>query len=58
MSARERATEITDRYHMVRQAMLRMIAEISMAFLSWHKDCADPRTSTIFLGKRAATACA
>ena len=53
MSARERATEITNRYHTVRQAMLRMSKEISMAFLTWHKDCAEPRTSTIFLGKRA-----
>jgi general secretion pathway protein J len=53
MEARDRATEITERYHGVRQAMLRMSREISMAFLSVHKDCSDPRTSTIFQGKRA-----
>ena len=32
MDARERATAITDRYHGVRQAMLRMSREISSAF--------------------------
>ena len=53
MSARERATEITDRYHTVRQSMLRMAKEISMAYLTWHKDCAEPRTNTVFMGKRA-----
>ncbi|HET6345519.1 MAG TPA: type II secretion system protein GspJ [Myxococcota bacterium] len=53
MEARDRATEITDRYHGVRQAMLRMAREISVAFLSVHKDCADPRTATLFQGKRA-----
>lgn len=53
MDARDRATEITDRYHQLRQGLLRMSKEISMAFLSLHKDCADPRTNTIFLGKRA-----
>jgi general secretion pathway protein J len=53
MSARDRATEITDRYHSVRQAMSRMAREISMAFLSQNRDCGEPRTRTIFLGKRA-----
>ena len=53
MAVRERATEITERYHTVRQAMLRMSKEISMAFLTWHKDCSEPRTNTVFLGKRA-----
>lgn len=53
MSARERAVEITDRYHDVRQAMLRMSREISQAFLSQHRDCSDIRTQTAFVGKSA-----
>jgi general secretion pathway protein J len=53
LDARDRATAITDRYHQVRQAMQRMTREISMAFLSVHRDCAEPRTNTIFLAKRA-----
>lgn len=52
MDARDRAVEITDHYHEVRQAMLRMAREISMAFLSIHKDCTGPRTLTMFQGKR------
>lgn len=53
IDARDRATAITDRYHQIRQAMLRMTREISVAFLSVHKDCSEPRTNTVFLGKRA-----
>ena len=32
--------------------MLRMSREISMAFLSVHKDCQEPRSQTMFRGKR------
>lgn len=53
MDARQRAEEITDHYHQVRQAMLRMSREISMAFLSTQRDCQDPRTRTIFVGHNA-----
>jgi general secretion pathway protein J len=55
LDSRDRATAITDRYHDVRQALLRMTREISTAFLSMHKDCADPRTATIFATRRVAT---
>ena len=48
VSSRERATAITDRSHQARQALLRMTREISMAFLSRHRDCTDPRTLTLF----------
>jgi general secretion pathway protein J len=48
LDSKERATAITEHYHEVRQAMLRMSKEISMAFISVHRDCDDPRTKTIF----------
>jgi general secretion pathway protein J len=54
LDSRDRAAEISDRYHGVRQAMQRMSREISMAFLSFHRDCIEPRTLTMFMGKRAA----
>lgn len=53
MDARERALAITSHYHEIRQAMQRMSREISMAFLSEHKNCEDPRTDTLFVGRRA-----
>lgn len=52
LSAREQAARITDHYHMVRQAMLRMTREISMAFITPYRDCEDPRTDTLFVGDR------
>jgi general secretion pathway protein J len=48
LASKERATEINDHYHEVRQAMVRMSKEISMAFISVHRDCDDPRTETLF----------
>jgi len=53
MDARDRAQNITGRYHQMRQAMQRMATEISMAFISAHKDCDEPRGETQFVGKRA-----
>ena len=53
LSSRERAEAISSHYHEIRQAMLRMAREISMAFLSEHRECEEPRTRTIFVGKRA-----
>jgi general secretion pathway protein J len=55
MDTRDRAEKITSRYHQVRQAMLRMSREIQMAFLSEHRDCDDPRTKTMFVGKTASS---
>ena len=48
LSARDRALEVAERYHEIRQAMNRMAREISMAFLSHHRMCDDPRSKTIF----------
>lgn len=48
MDARDRALKITAHYHEISQAMLRMGHELSMAFLSRHKNCADPRSDTLF----------
>lgn len=53
VDARERTLAVTDRYHQVRQSMLRMTREIQSAFLSEHRDCEDPQNKTIFLGKRS-----
>ena len=53
MDARERATQMTDRYGELRQALGRMSQEISQAFLSMHKDYSDPRTATLFATRRA-----
>ncbi len=52
LAAREQAASITNHYHMVRQAMLRMSREISMAFITPYRDCEDPRTDTLFVGDR------
>jgi general secretion pathway protein J len=48
LDARERATTMTDRYHELRSALVRMSLEMSQAFLSKHKDYAEPRTQTLF----------
>ena len=53
VNSQERAQEVSDRYHQVRQAMLRMSREISQAFISEHRFCEDPRTKTIFKGERS-----
>jgi general secretion pathway protein J len=48
MDARDRANRITRHYHEIRQGVLRMSREISMAYLSFHKECSDPRSDTLF----------
>jgi general secretion pathway protein J len=53
VNSQERAAEIGDKYHQVRQAMLRMSREISQAFISEHRFCEEPRTKTIFKGERS-----
>ena len=52
VESREKAETITSRYHEIRQGMQRMAAEISMAFITAHKDCEDPRNESVFAGKR------
>lgn len=51
--SQERAEAVSDKYHQIRQALLRMSREISQAFISEHRFCDDPRTRTLFAGKRA-----
>ena len=48
LDARERATAMTDRYHELRSALMRMTQEMAQAFISKHKDYSDPRTGTLF----------
>lgn len=54
LDARDQAEAISSHYHQVRQAMLRMVREIQMAYISEHRDCDDPRTKTLFRGAPAA----
>ena len=51
--SQERAEAVSDKYHQIRQALLRMSREISQAFISEHRFCEDPRTDTLFVGQRA-----
>lgn len=52
LNARAQAGEVTEYYHMVRQGMLRMAREVSMAYLTLHRDCEDPRTESLFVADR------
>ena len=45
VNSREVALEIAEREHEVRLALERMAREISMAFLSAHRDCDTPKTA-------------
>ena len=56
VEARQRAEAITSRYHQVRQAMQRMATEISMAYITAHRDCDEKRTQTLFKGDRISVA--
>ena len=51
IAAREKAEKITSHYHQMRQALQRMSREISMAYISEHRDCDEPSTKTIFKGE-------
>ena len=53
MTARDTGQEITDHYHQVRQAMMRMARELQMAYVSDHRDCDDPRSDTVFKSESA-----
>ncbi len=53
LDARERTTQISDRYHGLRQGLQRMAREIAMAYLSENRDCSDPRSRTLFLAHRS-----
>lgn len=51
MDAKEAVENTSDRYHLVRQAMGRMVREISMAYLSKHRDAPELRAKTNFKGE-------
>ncbi len=53
MSAREKATKIASFYQGISRAMNRMATEISMAFVSQHEYCSDPRMRTVFASERS-----
>ncbi len=50
--AKERVENISGRYHAVRQAMGRMVREVSLAYLSAHRSPLETRAETGFLGER------
>ena len=52
MLAKEQAQEITGHYRDVRQAVQRMTRELSMAYLTEHRDCDDARSRSLFRGER------
>lgn len=54
LDSRARGEAISRRYHQLRQAQSRVSRELAAAFLSEHRDCADPRTSTLFSSRRTA----
>ena len=53
LRSRDRAQAVSQRYHQLRQASARIHRELGSAFLSEHRDCVDPRTLTVFSGRRA-----
>ena len=53
VNSQQRAEAVSDKYHQIRQALLRMSREISQTFISEHRFCDDPRTKTLFVAKSA-----
>ncbi len=51
LDAKEAVEQTSDRYHLVRPAMSRMTREISMAYISKHRDAPELRTRTGFKGE-------
>jgi general secretion pathway protein J len=52
IDAKEMVEGTSNRFHLARQAMSRMVDEVSMAYLSTHHNMSDPRTMTGFKGER------
>lgn len=52
IDVRETVTETSEEYHLIRQAMSRMVSEISMAYISGQKPTSFPVVKTGFLGDR------
>jgi type II secretion system protein J len=52
IDSKETVENVSNRYHLVRSAMSRMVDEISQAYLSNHRSATDPRSETGFKGER------
>jgi type II secretion system protein J len=52
ITAKETVEGTSNRYHLARQAMSRMVDEISMSYLSAHQNQQDPRRKYVFKGER------
>jgi len=50
ITAKEGAEDVSNRYHLIRQAMSRMADEISMAYLSKHVNALEAKSKTGFKG--------
>ena len=51
MDVKEAVETASDQYHLVRQGMSRMVREISMAYLSTHRNALEPKAETHFRGE-------
>jgi general secretion pathway protein J len=51
MDVKEAVENASDQYHLVRQGMSRMVREISMAYLSTHRNALEPKAETHFRGE-------
>lgn len=52
IDAKEIVEDTSNRYHLVRQAMTRMVDELSMAYLTAHTLAPELRVKTVFKGER------
>jgi len=52
LDLKEDVSAISDRYHLIRQGMSRLVDEVGMAYLSRHNDAAEIRMQTGFRGER------
>lgn len=51
IDAKEAVEKTSNRYHLSRQAMARMVDEISMAYVSGHRSTLDPQTKSGLIGE-------
>lgn len=53
MDVKEAVEETSDQYHLIRQSMSRMVREISLAYLSAHRNALEPKVDIQFRGQAA-----
>ena len=51
MDVKEAVEETSDQYHLIRQSMSRMVREISLAYLSAHRNALEPKVDIQFRGE-------